>query len=189
MKPIVIQLGHPKIATDSFTEFSSVSDVFLKLFRINEESTFLFWHDIPIQLRYREDLYRNFNDILAMAWLLERDDQGGTVINIQTPLMSINWELRWSNDDLELKAKFTPQMDIYQAYADALNNYSMLKISKNAFLREWHTLLHQIVTAFNAGNVQIEDGTERRKWEMLLDVEKKISGYGELYTRKGRRQA
>jgi len=185
----VIQLGHPKIATDSFTEFSSVSDVFLKLFRINEESIFLFWHDIPIQFRYREDLYRNFNDILAMAWLLERDDQGSNVINLQTPLVSIKCELRWANDDLELKAKFTPQMDIYQTYIDALNNYSLLKISKNAFLREWHTLLHQIVTSFIAGNVQIEDGTERRKWEMLMGIDKKISDYGELYTRKGLRQA
>jgi len=57
-----------------------------------------------------------------------------------------------------------------------------MQMPRAAFLSEWKTLLHQIIVSFEAGEIEIEDGTERRKWELLRRVEKQIAGYGQLYT-------
>ena len=42
-------------------------------------------------------------------------------------------------------------------------------------MSEWKTLLHQIIVAFQSGQVEIQDGTERRKRELLQRVERQIS--------------
>ena len=57
------------------------------------------------------------------------------------------------------------------------------EIRKQTFLNEWKTLLHQIIVAFQSGHVEIRDGTERRKWELLQRVERQIPQYGQLYVR------
>src|SRR5690606_1816981 len=49
----VIQLGHPKISQTVRPRFRRLSDVFLQLFREHEESAYLFWHAIPLRIRYR----------------------------------------------------------------------------------------------------------------------------------------
>jgi hypothetical protein len=181
---MIIQLGHPKIKQESFPLFATVREAFLHLFRAEEESIYLFWHTIPLRFRYREDLYRNFDSILAMVWLIQRDDQGATKVEFTNQLLTIRWEIRWEGDDLAIHSFCSALDDLYEAYAQALNQWPEVKITKQAFLNEWKTLLHQIIVAFQYGQVKIEDGTERRKWEMLQRVEGQMAQYGQLYIRR-----
>ncbi|WP_339705296.1 hypothetical protein [uncultured Kriegella sp.] len=180
---LTIQLGHPKINTAPVQEFKQVKDVFLKLFHKDEESIYVFWGGIPIQLRYQEDLYYNFDAILAMAWLLQKEQQGETKVRLTNPLFEITMALYWHDGDLTVKAHFGALEDLYQTYADELNNKGEYTLSKASFLREWNTLLKQIIMAFKAGNIQIADGTEQRKLELLEQVEGLINSYGELYVK------
>ena len=178
-----IQLGHPKINQGSFSRFEKVKDVFLELFRVEEESLYLFWHDVPIRFRYCKDLHQIFDDILAMIWMLQDKESGAAKVTLQNQLLSMTWAFRWQGDDLQIDSVFSARDELYRKYADALNKNASIKVSKKAFLSEWKTLLHQIVISFDAGNIEIEDGTERRKLEMMQSVEASISGYGKLYTR------
>ena len=179
-----IQLGHPKIIQDSFAEFERVKDVFAQLYREEEESIYLFWNNIPIRFRYRQELVKDFDNILAMVWLIDKEEQGSSLVQLENQLLNITLELRWKNDHLTIQAEFSEKSEIYHNYSQCLASNTTLEISRKEFLKEWHTLLHQIVVSFTAGNIKIKDGTERRKLEMLQGVDKNISGYGKLYERK-----
>lgn len=178
-----LQLGHPKITAQHFPEFSAVKQVFLSLFREEEESVYLFWNEIPIQLRYRRDLSKNIDEMIALNWYLQQEDIGKTSVTLSNLLTEIRLELYWEFDQLTIKGQFTPHDNAYTSYTDVLNAYNEMTLSKQSFLQEWKTLLHQILVAFKAGNVQIADGKERRKLELLQQIEQTITGYGRLYTR------
>lgn len=176
-----LQLGHPKIQRVRPSTVEQLKDAFLSLFRAEEESGYLFWQEVPIQLRYREELANNFDQILAMVWLIQRDQQGATKINLNTQLLSAKWSVKWQDDELTIQSTFAAHDGLYSPYADALNLRSHLHLSRQMFLCEWKTLLHQIIVAFKAANIEIQDGTERRKWELLQRVEQQIPQYGQLY--------
>lgn len=176
-----LQLGHPKINQKPFPVFERLRDGIAALFRADEESVYLFWHTIPLRLRYREDLARAFDDILAMAWLLQRDDRGATRVTFETQIVSITWVLRWEAAALVVTSEFTALEPLYAPYTEALSRFPELQIDRHAFLSEWKTLLRQLVIAVETGAVVIRDGTERRKWEMLQRVESAIPRYGSLY--------
>lgn len=177
----VLQLGHPKIRQDTFPAFATVREVFLHLFRAEEESIYLFWHTIPLRFRYRQELYANFDPILAMVWLVQRDDRGATRVDLTNQLLRMRWEIRWDGDVLTIHSVCSALDELYEPYAQAHNRCSDVTVDRQAFLNEWKTLLHQIIVAFQAGDVEIQDGTERRKWEMLQRVEKQIAQAGQLY--------
>ncbi|MBX2998654.1 MAG: hypothetical protein KF893_09115 [Caldilineaceae bacterium] len=178
-----IQLGHPKIKTGPFPTLEKVKDAFFFLFRPEEESIYLFWHAIPLRMRYREDLHRNFDAILAMAWLVLRDERGATRVDLINQLITAQWEIHWDERNLTIAAAFSALDDLYAPYAHALNRWAEMTMPKQAFLNEWKPLLRQIIVAFQSGQIEIEDGTERRKWEMLQRVEEQIPCYGQLYRR------
>ena len=178
-----LQLGHPKITAQHFPEFSAVKQVFLSLFREEEESVYLFWNEIPIQLRYRQDLAINIDEIIAMNWLLQKEPSGKASATFSNQLIEFKLELYWKEDELTLHSNFTAHEDLYIPYANSLNTAGTLTLSKQAFLHEWKTLLHQILVAFEAGDIQIQDGQERRKLELLQRTEQTITQYGRLYTR------
>ncbi len=182
---LLLQLGHPKINQTAFPIFERVSDVFLHLFRAEEESIYLFWHDVPLRLRYRQDLSDSFDAILAMTWLIQRDQQGATVVPFTTQVLSIQWQVRWQHESLDIQSTCIALDQRYTPYALALNQWPQVQIDRQAFLCEWKTLLHQIIVAFQAGHVTIQDGTERRKWELLQRVEQAIPTYGRFYIRSG----
>lgn len=178
-----IQLGHPKVKVLPVLEFKSIRSVFTSLFRECEESSYLFWNGAPIRLRYREDLHLNFDNLLAMAWLLQDRHEGRTIVTLKNRILEAQLELSWHDDSLLVEGFFVEQSHVYKAFCDSLNKKSKLKISRHAFLKEWHTLLHQISVSLDAGGIEITDGTERRKLEMLQRVNQSINGFGVLYER------
>lgn len=178
---LTIQLGHPKINTIPEQEFKLVKDVFLKLFHPVEESMYLFWNEIPIRFRYREDLHHSFDEILAMIWLINKEEKGKTKSTLKNQLFSVELQFHWENDTLNIEGHFTSFEELYSSYTESLNKKNVLTVSKNEFLREWKMILHQILVLFTAGKIIIEDGTERRKLELLQKVDELIQGYGKLY--------
>ena len=178
-----IQLGHPKINTIPKQEFETVREVFLRLFTSPEESIFIFWNQIPLRFRYREDLYASFNDMLALVWLLQKEKKGETTAKFQNQLLTVSLTCVWNQDDLSIQARFESFEYLYEPYGAALNNSSEIHLSKAAFLSEWKTLLHQIVVSLEASKCIIKDGVERRRLELLQLTEKSIENYGRLYTR------
>lgn len=176
-----LQLGHPRINQRHFRHFEKIKEVFLHLFRPEEESIYLFWHQVPIRVRYRNDLSRDIDSILAMVWLVQRDESGATTVELESPLLSMGWEVRWERDEITVRGRFLAKDKLHAPYAEALNKSSEVRSAKGEFLSEWKTLLHQVIVAFRAGHVEIQDGPERRKWELLQRVEQQIPKYGKLY--------
>ena len=179
----LIQLGHPKINTIPEQEFQSLAEFFLKLFKSPEESIYIFWNQIPLRFRYREDLFSSFNDMLALVWLLQKEEKGETKFQFHNQVMDIGFNCAWSHDELTIHAKFQPFEYLYEPYANTLNNSNSIQLSKAHFLNEWKTLFHQILVSLEDSKCTIEDGLERRRLELLQLTEKSIKGYGRLYTR------
>lgn len=180
---LTIQLGHPKINTVPVQEFKKVKDVFLKLFHPQEESVFMFWYDVPVRFRYHTDLYESFDELLAMVWLIQKENEGKIKATLTNQILQLEFKLYWKDDMLDVYANFKAFESLYDHYAEALNVKPVLTVSKNDFLKEWNTLLRQVVVSFKAGGILIEDGKERRKYELLKNVEQSIKGYGKLYTK------
>lgn len=180
---LTIQLGHPKINQLPAQELKQVREAFLKLFHPLEESIYVFWNGIPIRLRYQEDMYHSFEEILAMTWLVQKEVIGRTKATLTSQLLKAELRLLWKDDMIEIRASFTPFEELYKPFSDALNARNSIKMAKHEFLAEWKMILHQIIVSLKAGNISIEDGKERRKLELIQHVEKNIPGYGKLYTR------
>lgn len=156
-------------------------DVFLRLFKQNEEAFFLFWKDIPIRFRYARDLYDNFNELLSLIWLIQKEEKGTTTVTLSNQLLKIDLICEWDKDLLTLQGNFQAHEFLYDSYASTLNKYPILKISKATFLAEWKTLLQQLITAIKASNCTIEDGIERRRLEVLERTTNAIKNYGVIY--------
>lgn len=179
----IIQLGHPKILPTRNKVIAKLNNIFFDLFHIDEEAAFIFWGQIPIRFKYKEDLYNNFDLILSMVWLVQKEHQGVTKVNLMTQLLFIYWEIYWKDDDVLIKARFKDTEDLFVHYADALNQHNELILNKTSFLREWKMLLYQIMVVIQTAGIEIEDGKERRKWELLQKIVHAIEGYGVFYQR------
>ncbi len=180
---LTIQLGHPKINKVPAQEFKQVKDVFLKLFHRQEESLFMFWYDVPVRFRYHTDLHQCFDELLAMVWLIQKEKEGKTKVTLTNQILQVELKLYWKDDTLTIDAHCKAFEPLYNQYAEVLNRKPMLTLSKNDFLKEWNTLLHQMMVSFKAGNIVIADGKERRKFELLEGVTQSIKGYGKLYVK------
>ncbi len=178
-----IQLGHPKINTLSDTTFRKVRDVMLKLFHQHEEQWFLLYQDTPIAFSYQQDLYQSFDDIVALNWILQKQTEGQTVVKLNSELFLISITVRWKEEELVADFQFEAHEPLYKSYEAHLNLLASIQTSKSEFQSEWRTLLRQIITSVKVAGVDIEDGTERRKWELLQQTESKIPNYGKLYVR------
>ncbi|MEM7185444.1 MAG: hypothetical protein AAF466_02200 [Bacteroidota bacterium] len=176
-----VQLGHPKIIQDTPREFEKMQDIFLAVFREVEESAYLFWNDIPIRLRYREDLYRSFNDMLALVWMLQKEPKGSTKATLINQLMEVQLTAKWENDDLSIDGAFKSFEYLYRPLADALSRQSEIRMSRAQFLREWKTLFRQLIEVVESSGHRVQDGVERRRYELLTRVEASIDSYGLLY--------
>ena len=179
----LIQLGHPKINTIPKQEFKTVREVFLRLFKSPEEGIFLFWNEIPVRFRYARDLHDNFNEMLALVWLVQKESKGATTVSFQNQILKMNLTVEWEMDRLTIQGDFEAFEFLYDSYATAMNRSSSLELSKKAFLCEWNTLFRQLITAIDASNCSIEDGIERRRIEVLAQTANLIESYGRLYTR------
>ncbi len=176
-----IQMGYPKIVQSETVTYKRVDEVFLELFREEEESFFILWRNIPLRFRYCKELANNFDSILAMVWLINREPQGGASVSLINQLLTIDFNITWYDMSVELEAVFSSRFPVYDKYVEILNKGNSISLEKSKYLAEWHTLIHQIVVSFAAGNISIEDGNERRKLEMLQGVDRQLIGYGSLY--------
>ncbi|MDX2301969.1 MAG: hypothetical protein NW226_04175 [Microscillaceae bacterium] len=180
---MIIQLGHPQVnPIPEGKVFSAFQDVFLDLFKSEEEAIYLYWHKIPIRIRYREDLYANMQLFLAMIRLIFKENHGATKVDFMTELLFIHWDIYWTSHHIRIEARFTDTEDAYTPYADALNQQTTLEMDRYAFQREWKSLFHQIVMAFQTVQVNITDPKELKKLEVMQKIEQKIPKFGKLYT-------
>ena len=180
---LVLQLGHPKInPIPEGKNYSKFQDIFLDLFDSEEEAIHMYWHKIPIRLRYREDLHANMDFFLGICKLIFKEPQGATKVNFMTELLFIHWEIYWNNYQIRIEARFTDTEDAYGPYAEALSEHSTLEMDRYAFLREWKTLFHQLVMAFQSMNLNISDLNESKKLKLMQKLEQRIPKFGKLYT-------
>lgn len=180
---LVLQLGHPKVNPIPEGKIYTVfQDVFLDLFESEEEAIHLYWHKIPIRLRYREDLHANMSLFLGMCKLVFKEPQGATKVDFMTELLFMHWEVYWNNYQIRIEARFTDTENAYGPYAAVLNEQSSLEMDRYAFLREWKTLFHQLVMAFQSLNLGISDPKEGKKLQLMQKLEQRIPKFGKLYT-------
>ena len=181
MTPFLLQLGHPKINSLEQKEFESLSEVFRFLFRENEESAYLFWHDIPIRWHYTYEMYVNFNEWVSILWLLFSKEEGANKCLFTTDTLFMEWEVRWNADDLQIESTFTSKRNAYHDYAAALNEHPVIECSKKAFLAEWNTLILQLNKSLDAADVTITDEKENLKYIVLQKLAANLHAYGKLY--------
>lgn len=181
--PFLIQCGHVSIRKLDNHRFDKIAHVFPKLFWENQESAYIFWNQIPIRWHYTFEFFANFDDVLAVCRMLQQNESGATKATIQTDYFLFDWIFHWSGEDLQMNASFLARKKSYQRYADALNHVGEIQMTKTAFLNEWTILLQQLLKCFVSAGVIINDGTERRKYELLIELVNQLKNYGQLYTK------
>ena len=179
--PFTIQCGHPTIKDVEAVQFDTLSDVFPYLFHENEESAYIFWNEIPIRMHYTYELYKNIDDIIGLCWLLQKEVSGAMEASFMQDQLIMKWEVRWKNSEVEIVGDFLGRTPSYDSYAKALNENSIIRMPLASFLSEWKALLMQLTKAIQTSGITIEDGIERRRYELMLRSEKKIKGLGVLY--------
>lgn len=177
-----LQLGHIKILKIPKQEFETVKEIFLSLYHAEEEQFFLIWNSIPITFNYKTQLYQNFDAILSICWLLRKEVSGNAKVYLENEALVISMQLHWKKDHLEIKTHFEPKSEHFREYSECLQQNSTLILRKDTFLREWNTLLRQILLSIQASECTVQDGTERRKIELLQKTEHDIVGYGKFYS-------
>jgi hypothetical protein len=181
INPFQIQLGHPKILAPENKAFDRLAEVFPKLFAENEESAYLFWHQIPIRWHYTYEWYANVDDIIAILWLIYSKQEGANKVKFMTDTLFIDWEVRWNDTDIIIKSTFLERRQSSKLYAEALNKHQQLEISKNDFIAEWNTLILQIIKCFTSAKIKITDEREIIKFQMLEKIAANFHQYGTLY--------
>ena len=174
--PFQIQLGHIKIQQDANAE------ALASLFRQSDESLYIFWQDIPIRFRYRQDLVPRLNQLLVMLSALLIENEGQTRVELSNQLLKMSWALSWQTEQLFIKANFYSKEPLYFDYANALQRKGEVSITKTAFLNEWKALLSQLLAVFNATAKAGISIREQKKWQLLKELEPQIPQYGTLYT-------
>ena len=163
--------------------FEKMTQVFPKLFWENDESAYIFWNQVPIRWHYTYELFANFNEILAVCRMLQKEQGGLTKAVIQTDYFLIDWIFKWEGEQLEIKANCLSKKRSYDTYAAAINNVSRIRLTKTEFLNEWKAMFHQVFKAFTSAGVVITDPAERIKYEWMIEMTGRISGYGKLYVK------
>jgi DNA polymerase elongation subunit (family B) len=179
---IIIQLGHPKIRSIISDKYSSLKEAFTDLFRDQEEVVYMYWYDIPIAMRYQQDISQSFDNILSMIWLLNKEEEGKTVVTLQTELFTITMKLHWERTVVDVVTKFKAHDDLYEDYANELNKHEYCTVTKDSFINEWNGLLRQLLIAFSVSGIMIKEGTENRKLALFQNVVSQIETYGQLYS-------
>lgn len=182
-----IQLGHPKINTIAVHEFDTVRDLLFKLFYSDEESFYILWNQIPIAMEYKEGLPANFDNILSMNWMIEKNEEGDTLVNLTNGYIDIELLVTWNNEKVKIDSFFKTEKKHLKKYVSILQQNNSITIAKDDFLNEWNTLLKQIITSITASKCKIADTTERRKLELLQQTENAIKSYGKLYVNTKKR--
>jgi len=177
----LIQLGHIKIRTIPKQEFKTVPEIFLSLYDSEEEQFFVIWKELPIAFNYKSQLFQNFDAVLSMCWLLRKKESGDAKVQLENDALTVKLQLHWSNDQLKIEAHFDAKEDHFRRYSETLQQKQPLILSKINFLREWNTLLRQVMLSIQASGCTVKDGTERRKLELLQETERNIAGYGKFY--------
>lgn len=177
-----IQMGYPGVLQSNSDSYKRIGEVFASLFHGDEEAFFVFWQDIPIRFRYREDLEYNFSSILAMLQLLKESPEGRTQFILVNEILSLKINLVWQAELLHLDMKVEANFHTYDEYSEILNRKNAFEMDKNKFLAEWHTLIHQLVLSFHAGKVCIDGGLEKSNLELLHNLDRQLEGYGWMYT-------
>ena len=177
-----IQSGHPKIKSTTTAEFASVQDVFFEVFREKEEVLYLFWHEIPIAMRYQQDISLSFNDMLAMVWMLEKDEEGKTSITLYTELFKVTLKLHWEQEVIDIVPHFEAYDDLYESYVDVLNKHEYVTMRKESFINEWNGVLRQLLIALTVSKATVKEGTEKRKLSLFQKLVNNMENYGQVYT-------
>ena len=112
----LLQLGHIKVNQIPPQEFDTVKSVFLRLFIEKDESFYIFWNDIPLRFRYREDLYQDFDDIMSFIWLIHKKEKGETTATFVNQLIEAQVNAYWNEDELKMAGHFSAHETLYQQF-------------------------------------------------------------------------
>jgi len=170
-----IQVGNPTILRPQTTLLPDLAYAIEELFPMDTEDAILYWNWIPVQIGYKYDLSMLIDKLLPLLSTVLCASKGSYQASWDDSSFYGYWYLEWDEHQMTIEAEWLAAAGNYQAL---LNSRDKLRISKDAFLREWKGLLRKLIEAINVTGVQIE---AQEEFETLCRIEAAIPAFGKLY--------
>lgn len=170
-----IQVGNPTILRPQTTRLPDLAYAIEELFPMDTEDAILYWNRIPVQIGYKYHFSMLIDELLPLLSTLLCTEQGSYQASWDDSSFDGYWYLDWDEHQMTIEAEWFGVAGNYQAL---LNSRDKLRISKDAFLREWKGLLRKLIEAINLTGVQIE---AQEEFETLCRIEAAIPAFGKLY--------
>jgi hypothetical protein len=171
-----IQASRPAVLIPTEQEVADLAAAIQVIFPMNTEDAILTWNHIPVRIGYKYDLSVLIDDLLPLLLDVITLEEGHREISGGSDTFSVEWSIDWKKDHLSVLAKWH---SVAGGYADLLNSRNKIEITRDQFLREWKSILRTLIDSFDEVKISIMD---MANLEILRDIEKRITGWGELYS-------
>jgi hypothetical protein len=169
-----IQVGNPTILRPQTTLLPDLAYAIEELFPTDTEDAILYWNSIPVLIGYKYHLSMLIDELLPLLSAVLCASKGSYQASWDDSSFDGYWYLEWDEHQMTIEAEWFAVAGNYQAL---LNSRDKLRISKDAFLREWKGLLRKLIEALYVTGVQIE---AQEELETLCRIEAAIPAFGKL---------
>jgi hypothetical protein len=171
----VIQVGNPIVLDRHTVVAADVADALQRIFPMDTEAAILIWNRVPVRLSYKYDVSVIIDDVLPMIDAVLSSPSGAYQAGWGSNSFNGRWTLHWGAGSIALYATW---LSVTGDYEDLLTSRSSLTIARNAFLREWQSLLSTVARALERSGIQITDQAGRQTLERIAAA---LPGPGVLY--------
>ena len=178
--PFVMQPGHVRTKANTLSAKDDFRDIFPAMFSENDESMYIFWRNIPIRFHYTFDCFATLGKIIDVLELIVENEQGSSTMTFLTETLSAQWNVNWSNQQIEIESNWTSREDTL-SYAQTLNEAGSIVMGKEAFTAEWKLPLVQVLNAIDAGKGRNLNESIEVKVEQIGTIVQAVDSFGIKY--------
>lgn len=175
-----IQPGHVRVKKNQLSKEDDFRDIFPAMFSENDESMYLFWHQIPIRFHYTFDCFASLGNIIDTLELIAENSVGNTQLIFLTETVSGQWSLSWKDEIVTIDSIWTGREEV-KLYAEALNSAGKVEMKIESFLAEWKLPLIQVLNAIDTGKGRNLNDSIEVKVEQIGTILQAAESYGIQY--------
>ena len=136
-----IQVSNPRFSGKFDPEDEALDECVETSFLLNTEMAIMEWNGLFIPLQYKYSISIMLPDILLMLRLLIENESGEHKITWPSNDFKACWYISWEGDGLIIHSEWN---SVICKLENMLNETSVLKVSTQAFVFEWKSLLDSV---------------------------------------------
>lgn len=175
----LLQVGFVESINPDAKKFNTLQEAYQHIFQRNKEFAIFLWNGIPVRLSYLEDIpYMIYGILLLLNDLIGKNPKRSTFIEFSTPNLETSWSINVNEPNIEISSNWKRVEGNYEM---ALNQVSMLIMSKEDFVAEWKLLLLQLIQSFRDAGARFNNKNDLLIFGNMVTLVGKMPKRGRLY--------